>query len=62
MTPFNVGGFLPTRAIGERAEVKGPNLVIKAGKRSLSFTEGHPIRVVIKDVDFVKLQVLLELG
>ena len=62
LTPFNVGGFLPTRAIGERAEVKGPNLVIKAGKRSLSFTEGHPIRVVIKDVDFVKLQVLLELG
>ncbi|MBI5362144.1 MAG: VacB/RNase II family 3'-5' exoribonuclease [Planctomycetes bacterium] len=62
LTPFNVGGFLPTRAIGERAEVKGPNLVIKAGKRSLSFSEGHPIRVVIKDVDFVRLQVMLELG
>ncbi len=62
LTPFNVGGFLPTRAIGERGEVKGPTITIRAGKRSLSFTEGHPIRVLIKDVDFVKLQVMLELG
>lgn len=62
LTPFNVGGFLPTRAIGERAEVKGPTITIKQGRRSLSFTEGHPIRVAIKDVDFVKLQVFLELA
>jgi len=27
-----------------------------------SFTEGHPIAVKIKDVDFLKLQVLLELA
>lgn len=59
---FNVTGFLPARAIGDKAEVKGPNITIKAGKRSLSFTEGHPIAVRIKDVDFVKLQVMLELG
>jgi ribonuclease R len=62
LNPFNVGGFLPARSIGEKAVVKGPNLTVKAGKRSLSFTEGHPIRVKIKDVDFVKLQVLLELA
>ncbi len=44
LVPFNVTGFLPSRSIGERAEVKGPNLVIRAGRRSLSFSEGHPIR------------------
>lgn len=59
---FNVTGFLPTRAIGDKAEVKGPHITIKAGKRSLSFTEGHPVAVRIKDVDFVKLQVMLELA
>jgi exoribonuclease R len=59
---YNVGGFLPARAIGERSEVKGPTLVIKSGRKSLSFTEGHPVAVRIKDVDFIRLQVLLELA
>ncbi len=59
---FNVTGFLPARAIGDRSEVKGPTLVIKAGRRVLSFSEGHPIRVKIQDVDFVRLSVMLELG
>ncbi|MBK7641950.1 MAG: VacB/RNase II family 3'-5' exoribonuclease [Planctomycetes bacterium] len=62
LVPFNVTGFLPSRAIGERAEVKGPNLVIRAGRRSLSFSEGHPVRVKIQDVDFMRLSVMLELG
>jgi len=62
LTAFNVNAFLPTRAIGERAKVLGPTLTVQAGKRSLSFSEGHPIRVKIQDVDFVKLQVLLQLG
>ena len=61
LVTFNVTGFLPSRAIGDRAEVKGPTLVIKAGRRVLSFSEGHPIRVKIQDVDFVRLSVLLEL-
>jgi ribonuclease R len=62
LVAFNVTGFLPTRAIGERSEVKGPTIQIKAGKRVFSFTEGHPISVRIQDVDFLKLQVLLELA
>jgi ribonuclease R len=59
---YNVGGFLPARALGEKSEVKGPTLVIKAGRKSLSFTEGHPVAVRVKDVDFVRLQVMLELA
>lgn len=62
LSKFNVTGFLPARAIGDRSEVKGPTLVIKAGRRVLSFSEGHPIRVKIQDVDFVRLSVMLELG
>jgi len=62
LVAFNVTGFLPSRSIGERAEVKGPNLLIRAGRRSLSFSEGHPIRVKIQDVDFIRLSVMLELG
>jgi ribonuclease R len=59
---YNVGAFLPARAIGERSEVKGPTLVIKSGRKTLSFTEGHPVAVRIKDVDFIRLQVLLDLA
>ena len=62
LKPYNVGAFLPARAIGEKSEIKGPTLVIKSGRKSLSFTEGHPVAVRIKDVDFIRLQVLLELG
>lgn len=59
---FNVTGFLPSRAIGDKVEIKGATIQIKAAKRVFSFTEGHPIAVKIKDVDFLKLQVLLELA
>ncbi|MFN0008251.1 MAG: ribonuclease R family protein [Planctomycetota bacterium] len=62
LTAYNVGGFLPARALGERSEVKGPTLLIRSGRKSLSFTEGHPIAVRVKDVDFVRLQVMLELA
>jgi hypothetical protein len=59
---FNVNGFLPSRAIGEKAVVKGPTLQVRQGRRMLSFSEGHPIAVKVQDVDFVRLQVLLELA
>ncbi|MFT5049086.1 MAG: ribonuclease R [Chlamydiales bacterium] len=59
---FNVSGFVPARAIGDRPILKGPTLTIQAGKRMLSFTEGYPIAVVVKDVDFVRLQVILEVA
>ncbi len=62
LVDFNVTGFLPTRAIGERGEVKGPTLTIRHGRFVKSFTEGHPIAVRLKDVDFLKLQLMLELA
>jgi ribonuclease R len=62
LSDFNVDAFLPTKKIGERPQVKGPNLTVRAGRRTLSFSEGHPIRVRILDVDFLRLQVMLELA
>jgi len=61
LTEFNVTGFLPTRTLGERPKLNGPTLTVRAGRRSLSFTEGYAITVQIRDVDFLRLQVLLEL-
>ena len=58
---FNVTGFLPMRALGERPKLSGPTLTVRAGRRSLSFTEGYGIQVQVRDVDFLRLQVLLEL-
>jgi ribonuclease R len=62
LVDFNVAGFLPARAIGERVEVKGPTIQVRRGRRSLSFSEGHPIAVRLRDVDFIKLQLYLELA
>jgi len=59
---FNVTGFLPARAIGDRTHVKGSTITITSGKRTLSFTEGYSIAVVIEDVDFIRLQVLFGLA
>jgi len=62
LVDFNVTGFLPTRAIGERGEVKGPTLTIRQGRFVKSFTEGHPIAVRLRDIDFLRLQLILELA
>ena len=59
---LNVFGFLPARSIGDRPELKGPTIKIRVGRRSLSFTEGYPIAIEVKDVDFLRLQVILELA
>ncbi|MDP6929438.1 MAG: ribonuclease R [Planctomycetota bacterium] len=59
---FNISAFLPARAIGEHPKLKGPTLQLSAGKRLFSFTEGYSIRIRIKDVDFLKLQIMLELA
>jgi ribonuclease R len=59
---FNITGFLPTRSIGEKPELKGPTLQIRAGRKLFSFTEGYSIDVCIQDVDFLRLQVLFELA
>lgn len=58
---FNVNGFLPGSTLGERISIKGPVMTVHAGRRSLSFSEGAPIRVRLKDVDFIRLQIMLEL-
>ena len=57
---FNVQGFVPARTIGDRAKLKGPTLTLFRGRTPRSFTEGYAVRVRIQDVDFVKLQVMLE--
>lgn len=62
ITQFNVTGFLPARAIGDKSEVSGPTLKIRAGRRQFSFTEGYPIEVRVQDVDFMRLSVMLELA
>jgi exoribonuclease R len=59
---FNITGFLPSRSIGQRPVIKGPTLQLSAGKKLFSFTEGYPIDVRIEGVDFLRLQVLLELA
>ena len=61
LTEFNVTGFLPMRSLGDRPKLKGPTMTVRAGRRSLSFSEGRPVRVRIKDVDFLRLSVMLEL-
>ena len=48
--------------MGDRPKVDGATLKVSVGKRVLSFTEGYQISVRVKDVDFLRLQVLLELA
>ena len=59
---YNVTGFIPARTVGSLPKVKGSTLTIRQGKRMLSFTEGYAIAVRIQDVDFIKLQVLMEVA
>ncbi len=61
LAAFNAEGFVPARTIGEKPELRGPTLTLRAGKRHFSFTEGYPIRVEIAEVDFLRLQVELRL-
>ncbi len=59
---LNVTGFIPARSMGDRPKVDGATLKVTVGKRVLSFTEGYAIAVRVKDVDFLRLQVMLELA
>ncbi|MFT5198735.1 MAG: ribonuclease R [Planctomycetota bacterium] len=59
---YNVTGFIPLRVIGSRPKIKGSTLTVQQGRRSLSFTEGFAIAVRIEAVDFIKLQVLMEVA
>ena len=62
ISELNVSGFLPAKSIGDRPKIDGSTLKISVGKRILSFTEGYIISVLVKDVDFLRLQVIFELG
>jgi ribonuclease R len=62
LTEYNALGFLPTRVLGDRPRLEKDTLTVRAGRRSLSFSEGRAIHVTIKDVDFVRLDVMLELA
>ncbi|MEM9379841.1 MAG: RNB domain-containing ribonuclease [Planctomycetota bacterium] len=59
---LNVTGFVPARSIGDRPKVDGPTLKVSVGKRVLSFTEGYAVAIRVKDVDFLRLQVLFEIA
>ena len=59
---FNVTGFLPFRKIGGKAQIDGPVVTITTRKRHYSFAEGGNLRVVLSDVDFVRLEVLFDLA
>jgi len=58
----NVAGFLPRFSLGDRVNVKGSTLQVQAGRRSLSFSEGQNVKVRLREVDFIRLQLLLELA
>ena len=58
---FNVRAFLPARRMGERPFLKGSTLTVRRGRATLSFSEGQPIRVKIGAVDFIRLEIILEL-
>jgi ribonuclease R len=62
LKPYNVTGFLPARLLGEHIEVKGPTLTARSGRTQRSFTEGYPIAVRLKDVDFMRLALMLEIA
>jgi len=62
LTDFNVSAFLPCRNIGGRGTVKGPTLTVQVGRGHRSFSEGYPIAVVLKEVDFLRLQLFLDLA
>ena len=59
-TPSEISAEAAARTIGDRPKLKGSTLTLQRGRRSFSFSEGYGVRVSIKDVDFIKLQVLLE--
>ena len=62
LVDFNVRGFLPARGLGDRIQVEGSTLTAGRGRNVRSFTEGFPVAVKLKDVDFLRLQVLLDLA
>ncbi len=55
-----VTGFIPARLLQGRRKVEGPRMTVQSRNGSRVFDEGQAIDVKVTDVDFVRLQVLLE--
>ena len=53
--------FLPARSLDGRKQVDGPRMRVSSRHGNRTFDEGERIRVRIQGVDFVRLQVLVEL-
>lgn len=56
-----VTGFIPARSLEGRTKVDGPRMLLQSRRGSRVFEEGGAVKVRVKDIDFVRLQVLLEL-
>ena len=62
MEEHNVTGFIPGRSIEGRKKVAGPTLQVISRRGHRSFTEGEVVEIRVKHVDFVRLEVILELA
>jgi ribonuclease R len=56
-----VTGFIPAKSLEGRTKVDGPKMTVQSRRGSRVLEEGGPVKVRVKDVDFVRLQVILEL-
>ncbi len=56
-----VTGFLPSRTLGMRVKLEGPVLKIQSRQGTRVFREGDTVEVLVKEVDFIKLNVFFEL-
>ena len=56
----HVTGFIPSRTLEGRVKVDGPRMMVQSRKGSRVFDEGSKVKIRVADVDFVRLQVILE--
>ncbi|MAG59060.1 MAG: hypothetical protein CMJ83_22460 [Planctomycetes bacterium] len=58
----HVTGFIPARTLDGRKKVEGSRLTVSSRKGSRVFDEGSAIEIRVQDIDFVRLQVILEVA
>jgi hypothetical protein len=56
-----VTGFIPARLLPGRKKVEGPRMTIQSRQGTRVFVEGSAIEIRVTDIDFVRLQVLLDI-
>ena len=57
-----VTGFIPARSLEGRAKVEGGRFTVVSRRGTRVFDEGEPIEIVVVGVDFIRLQVTLQLA